>query len=342
MFRTTAMIAFFAACGWRGLPSRAAEPEPATKGKTATSAARDFGAAALGKWIDDLDSASFSRRRAAVRKLHDAGLSAIAPLMAAADGDRPEVTRRAIELLDNFASQSEPDLAAAARDALERLSHSTHVLAAHHAVRALRARHLAEQRQSIERIEQLGGSVEIGDFDGGELVIAAVWLGREWTGAETDLEHVRALRRVQRVVLYGREFTDAALDYIRPLSGLQELRLYATEVTDEGERSIRAAFPALSVDRRRGAMLGVRGNADAKGCRISHVQRGSAADEAGLEVGDVIVRIDAVDTHDMPALIAEIGKHRAGERIHLRWLHDDESREADVVLGELDPDEMRR
>jgi putative serine protease PepD len=76
------------------------------------------------------------------------------------------------------------------------------------------------------------------------------------------------------------------------------------------------------LDRLRGpaARLGVTG-ADAAdgspGASVVAVAPGSPADEAGLRLGDRVVRLDGVDVTDAPSLAAAVRAHRAGDVVEL-------------------------
>lgn len=86
--------------------------------------------------------------------------------------------------------------------------------------------------------------------------------------------------------------------------------------------------------------LGVRGDfvteGDRAGALIDEVFEGSAADEAGIQVGDVIVSIDGVPIQGIDDLAAQVRTHQAGDTIDVTLLRDGQELVLQVTLGERD------
>ena len=74
---------------------------------------------------------------------------------------------------------------------------------------------------------------------------------------------------------------------------------------------------------------------DAVGVTIIEVVPDSPADEAGLEVGDVILALDGEPVYDITELSALVKLRRPGERVELTIQRDVEVYAATVVLGTL-------
>jgi putative serine protease PepD len=72
------------------------------------------------------------------------------------------------------------------------------------------------------------------------------------------------------------------------------------------------------------------------GAGIRAVSDGSAADEAGLEDGDVVVKVNDRPITDASSLVATIRGHRPGDTVTLTVVRDDEQVE---VQATLDSDE---
>src|ERR1051325_2510096 len=53
------------------------------------------------------------------------------------------------------------------------------------------------------------------------------------------------------------------------------------------------------------------------GCRVDSITPQSPAADAGLELGDIIVGIDGVDTPSCPVLSAQIVAHQIGDKVPL-------------------------
>lgn len=71
------------------------------------------------------------------------------------------------------------------------------------------------------------------------------------------------------------------------------------------------------------------------GVYIATVTDGSAADKAGLQSGDVIIKIDDVEVSTSDELNAEKNKHEAGDKIKITYIRDGEEKSVKVTLDEV-------
>jgi serine protease DegQ len=77
-----------------------------------------------------------------------------------------------------------------------------------------------------------------------------------------------------------------------------------------------------------------------EGVLVLTVTRGSGADEAGLEEGDVIVALDGEPVATVEDLLARIRASEPGETIRIEYLREgEERREAEARLGERPPED---
>ncbi|MDZ7733799.1 MAG: trypsin-like peptidase domain-containing protein [Acidimicrobiia bacterium] len=84
------------------------------------------------------------------------------------------------------------------------------------------------------------------------------------------------------------------------------------------------------------ALLGVSGDATESGdagVLVVEVQPGTAADEAGLEVGDVIRSVDGEQVADIGQLAADISQRDPGEEVEMVVERDGEQRTVRATLG---------
>ncbi len=70
----------------------------------------------------------------------------------------------------------------------------------------------------------------------------------------------------------------------------------------------------------------------ADGAQVSEVTPGSAAEEAGLQVGDVITRVDDTLIVDADSLVATIRSYRPGDQVEVTWVRAGETQSATVTL----------
>lgn len=76
------------------------------------------------------------------------------------------------------------------------------------------------------------------------------------------------------------------------------------------------------------------------GVQVAGVLEGGPAENAGLETGDIIVRIAGQRTPTVPVLQAVVGTTPPGERIDIEYWRDGEVRTVELELGEFTPREI--
>ena len=75
-------------------------------------------------------------------------------------------------------------------------------------------------------------------------------------------------------------------------------------------------------------------NVDKQGVYIYSITDGGAADNAGLMVGDCILKFDGVEVTSKDVLSAEISKHSAGDKVILTIYRDGKEQDIEAVLTE--------
>ncbi len=70
------------------------------------------------------------------------------------------------------------------------------------------------------------------------------------------------------------------------------------------------------------------------GAIVNNVIAGAPADEAGLEVGDIIVAMDGTAIDSMDQLVLEIRKHDIGDTVSITYYRNDEKKETTATLEE--------
>ena len=85
-------------------------------------------------------------------------------------------------------------------------------------------------------------------------------------------------------------------------------------------------------------VLGVQGgdtqpSADQGGARISAVQAGSAAAQAGLVAGDVVTKVGNARVEDFSDLVARVGSYAPGQQVMLTVSSGSAQRDVTVTLG---------
>jgi len=79
-------------------------------------------------------------------------------------------------------------------------------------------------------------------------------------------------------------------------------------------------------------MLGVEGAPHERGCRITKVIPGSAADIAGLRIGDVVTAIDRKPVVDIRGIAQIIRRKRVGDTVSVEFIRDGAAHQVDPIL----------
>jgi putative serine protease PepD len=69
-----------------------------------------------------------------------------------------------------------------------------------------------------------------------------------------------------------------------------------------------------------------------QGALIGEITPGSTADQAGLEAGDVVTKVEDTRITGADSLVATIRSYRPGDTVTLTWLRDGEEQTAELVL----------
>lgn len=315
---------------------RSADSE-AAGGEASIRAERRHKAAAL---VALLSSPRFAVREEATKALGELGADAIEPLAIAADGDNLEVTCRALRALEEILGAEDDGTFDAAEAALEKLSRSPNRSAAHRAAAILGpldlgwptqidSRRAHRWKRAIARIQNLGGHVTArqqrdGDFrninpEFEKVPPAFVMLDEGWKGKDAGLINIRRM-------------AEAIPQYVEH----QRLQLYiidGTEVTEDALDQLKKAMPQLDVQFRGRARLGVECSKIETVCRVSGIEKGSAAEKAGILPGDLIRKYDGQELTDFDHLARITRSHKVGDQVELEVVRDGETLKVTAELS---------
>ncbi len=273
---------------------------------------------AISSALADLASNDYTRREAASRELCQGGPAVIGPLVQAIEAsDDLEVSTRGIEILQELLTGDDEEAAAEAERVLEHLSGHDDAAASRMAMATLEFHNVALAEESQLRLESLGANLEPTMLPDGRVGLH-VTLNDSWTGIPDDLRLVSRLPQVLQLSIHGVRLDDQSVKELSRLRRIDQLALFNTDVSDESVTRLVAALPHTKVDVRRGGKLGVGGQPLLVPCVITQVQLGSAADKAGIQVGDVISSFDGQQVENFEDLTNKIGAHGPGDEVAVR------------------------
>lgn len=289
----------------------------------------------IDRWVKQLDADEFWVREDASKRLFQAGLPAVKSLTEAARSEKLEMSTRAIGVLARLLDTNDPQLEAAAENALEEIAGNRVTTASARAESALDGYRGTRQERALAKLKQLGAQVHPTAYLTGAVHIGAIEIGEGWRGANEDLAILKRIPTLSAVHIYVPSVDDRAVKHLAALPQLTELRIFGTGITDDGVEQLKKELANTKIDRRNGAMLGVGGqpNAVGGGCLVTVVQADSAAEKAGVQPGDVITKFDGKQIEDFDSLTKLIATKSGGEAVDIEVRRGGETIKRNVKLG---------
>lgn len=156
---------------------------------------------------------------------------------------------------------------------------------------------------------------------------------------ELDAESITALQSLKRLDAIELRYVRLNEEMIQELTRLpirNAVYLMGNGVTNERVAQMQLEMPGVEINCRQGGFLGVVcRDPRQRVCVVSNVLPDSAADEAGLVPGDVIIQIDDAKILRFEDLQAEINLHLPGDEITIRYQRNEEVVDAKAKLGKL-------
>ena len=270
----------------------------------------------IAAWIDQLGAEQFAQREAASRSLAAAGRPALESLGAAVLRDDLEVATRALDIVRGFLASDDELLAGDAEKLLEAIAEGPDSAVSGLVNGALDFHHRGMTEAAREKLESLGAVITEGFLASGHRGLQ-VTLNARWRGTSEDLRLLSRLQGVRLVGAFGVPLDAAAVAALGRLRGVESVQLFGTGIADDQLAALAAKLPATRIDVRKGGKLGVAGQPMVGPCVITHVQEGSAAGKAGLQIGDVVVAIDGRPVANFESLTEQVGRHGPGDTIEL-------------------------
>ncbi len=305
------------------LASVAGGQEPDTKDQPTT----DFSVEIQAE-MNDLAAGDFKTREAAGQKLVARKLAAVDPLLSVIDKGTPEATVRAFELLRQLYRLGDDETNERIELAFNELAHSENPTVASRAEAAIEAGSPIRHKKAVAMFLKLGGQLrflqtekaEGAEENEGLRPIEYAIIDKKWTGGDDGLKY---LRRIEDFRIQS-EIRGPAL-----------FRIKGSKVSDDAIAELQASLPALVVQPRGPACLGVSPYSQFGGqmeLQIHTVKPGSAADRAGIKVGDVLVKFNEHLVPDFETLVEKIGELQPGDKVPVEYVRDGVRETATVEL----------
>ncbi len=143
-------------------------------------------------------------------------------------------------------------------------------------------------------------------------------IDEHWTGGDEGLRWLGRLRNLNSLTIQGIDLTERQLKIIAKLPDLDQLQILRCSYQIDDMFDLQSARPEVRVRIIGAALLGVMGSLDANaGCGISTVNDGSAAQEAGIQIGDVITKVNDRPVTEFQQLITVVGSFKPGKVIDI-------------------------
>ncbi len=135
---------------------------------------------------------------------------------------------------------------------------------------------------------------------------------------DVAIRSIRDHRSLTKLDLMYTPVTDRCLDDLKTLVNATTIRIFGTNVTATAALDLDNALAQAKVEHKAGAFLGVRCQQGPWPCEVTRVVEGSAADQAGVKAGDIIVEYGGNAIRDFDDLRKHIGQNKVGEDLTIQ------------------------
>jgi hypothetical protein len=141
---------------------------------------------------------------------------------------------------------------------------------------------------------------------------AQLALDANWRGGDDGLAVLADLPELTYIDMRQTKLTDKALAHLAKLPKLKQLNLHQAGFSRDALLKFHRQHPAVVVYSRGDAMMGINGDLNSSPLVLTTIQDGSGAAQAGLQVGDVVHRIDGVQIRDFSDLTICVTARKPG------------------------------
>ncbi len=277
--------------------------------------------------LEALSAPQFSAREAAAKRLLARKLDSVPFLIELAQAGPVEASVRAFDLLRQLYREGDDATNEAIELAFEDLAQSENPTVALRAEAAIEAGGPIRRAKAIAAFQKVGGVLKyhtdagIGQPRGDETVKSishAILDPKSWNGGDDGLKF---LRRID--------------DFRMPADGHRSglIVIKGSKVSKQAIEDLQIALPSLLVQERGPAQLGVSPYSIFGGparLQIGDVKAGSAAERAGLRVGDLLLKFNGHAVPDFETLVERISEKEPGDKVPV--VYERNGTEATVIV----------
>jgi hypothetical protein len=324
-------------CCWIGLLSCVVVAQD----KSNAEAARQ---PAVSELVKQLDANQFEVRERATEELKRRGVEAIPAIIAATHHSSLEQGQRCMAVLESYLTAEDPQLNEQTEAALMKLAQQESGWAAQRAQNSLRMIRTMRQPLALQKLRTLGATIaQQPDYrtQGEQEIITVILDAKTWKGTEKDFELLRRIPDLRSVNIFGELVKEEQLVALREIKELEAVNLYGTRLSDNGLKQLQEKL-GDRVLRRNGGMLGISGDqGSVEGCMVNTVQPKSAAENAGLIPGDLIVKIDNQKIETFRDLTTYIATKSGGDKVSVEYLREGKSNTTQAQLDQWKPEHLQ-
>jgi hypothetical protein len=245
----------------------------------------------------------------ATRELKEkGGISTVERMSEALLSDSPEVSMRALSVLEAIFLSDDHEANRASERVLQELARNRFDSLAMQAKYILESHQQIRNKRAVSDLLSMGLDIEYSrdlyevDDRTGELtpMITHIRLTRDWKGGEEGVAQIARLENVHLIYVIGNCSVSA----------------------DRVEEILHPIMPNVLVEKRGAAQLGIQATTEPlapneRGVRITMVTPGKAADLAGIRANDLITHVEGLETPTFSDLVNRLRKFEPGDVIEV-------------------------
>jgi hypothetical protein len=159
-----------------------------------------------------------------------------------------------------------------------------------------------------------------------------MYINADWRGGDQDLSALKDVRELHTLHLEHARLTDAALEHIGRIADLTHVQIRGVPFTREALLKFRRNHPKVSVMALGPAMMGVNCDLRQSPCTLQTVPQNTGAAEAGLQPGDVILKVDGQEIRDFSELTMHVYSHKPGDVLQVVYQRGVATQEVSIKL----------